>query len=173
MSNKDISCSPLIDVIHFRQYTPITWRIFLTEKDFWFRIKFEKISRNMAFYVLKSGGMTYLDKIWIFSGMNWGGNVIFRFFCVNYFHLIFVVFFSFTPFTPRFFLICLTLCINHAWWFLIWDRPKNVSSFIAILSLILGTSDSNSRLIRKMGLLIKKCVLSLDPLPKKWITLTV
>ena len=34
--------------------------------------------------------------------------------------------------------------------------PKNVSNFIAILSLILGTSDSNSRLNRKMGLLIKK-----------------
>ena len=36
--------------------------------------------------------------------------------------------------------------------------PKNVSNFIAILSLILGTFDSNSRLNRKMGLLIKKNV---------------
>ena len=38
------------------------------------------------------------------------------------------------------------------------NRQKNVNNFIATFSLIFGTSDSNSRLNRKMELLIKKNV---------------
>ena len=45
-----------------------------------------------------------------------------------------------------------------------------VSNFRAILSLILGTSDSKSRLNRKMELLIKKCVPGIEIYRKQLIT---